>query len=92
VDDFSALFGEDPIFRQFEEIPGESEERRKARWDREQRTKSRVVCLVMLVFFESSSTILVLENIASYSKVYLSSLENLLNQLKHISNVRSFHI
>lgn len=42
VDDFSALFGEDPIFRQFEEIPGESEERRKARWDREQRTKSRV--------------------------------------------------
>ncbi|ESQ34632.1 hypothetical protein EUTSA_v10007304mg [Eutrema salsugineum] len=42
VDDFSALFGEDPIFREFEEIPGESEERRKARWDREQRTKSRV--------------------------------------------------
>ncbi|KAJ4889607.1 Chaperone DnaJ-domain superfamily protein [Raphanus sativus] len=42
VDDFSALFGEDPIFREFEEIPGESDERRKARWDREQRTKSRV--------------------------------------------------
>ncbi|KAJ0257554.1 J domain-containing protein [Hirschfeldia incana] len=42
VDDFSALFGEDPIFKEFEEIPGETEERRKARWDREQRTKSRV--------------------------------------------------
>ncbi|KAJ0237453.1 J domain-containing protein [Hirschfeldia incana] len=42
VDNFSALFGEDPIFREFEEIPGESDERRKARWDREQRTKSRV--------------------------------------------------
>ncbi|XP_013666545.2 auxilin-related protein 2 [Brassica napus] len=42
VDDFSALFGGDPIFREFEEIPGESDERRKARWDREQRTKSRV--------------------------------------------------
>ncbi|CAN8304548.1 unnamed protein product [Cochlearia groenlandica] len=42
VDDFSALFGDDPVFKQFEEIPGESEERRKARWDREQRTKSRV--------------------------------------------------
>ncbi|XP_023645501.1 auxilin-related protein 2 isoform X2 [Capsella rubella] len=43
VDDFSALFGEDPMFKQFEEIPGETEERRKARWDREQRTKSRVM-------------------------------------------------
>ncbi|CAN6908752.1 unnamed protein product [Brassica oleracea] len=42
VDHFSALFGGDPIFREFEEIPGESDERRKARWDREQRTKSRV--------------------------------------------------
>ena len=40
-----SLFTEDPpIFKEFEEIPGETEERRKARWDREQRTKSRVVC------------------------------------------------
>lgn len=39
-----SLSTEDPIFKEFEEIPGETEERRKARWDREQRTKSRVVC------------------------------------------------
>ena len=46
----SFFFTGDPIFREFEEIPGESDERRKARWDREQRTKSRVVCVVVLVF------------------------------------------
>ncbi|XP_010551204.1 PREDICTED: auxilin-related protein 2-like [Tarenaya hassleriana] len=45
VDDFSSLFGADPLFGEFEDIPGESEERRKARWDRERRTKNRVVCL-----------------------------------------------
>ena len=45
-----SLFTEDPIFKEFEEIPGETEERRKARWDREQRTKSRVVCVVIFGF------------------------------------------
>ncbi|XP_010539668.1 PREDICTED: auxilin-related protein 1 isoform X2 [Tarenaya hassleriana] len=42
VDDFSSVFGADPLFGEFEDIPGESEERRNARWDRERRTKNRV--------------------------------------------------
>ncbi|KAF3329152.1 Auxilin-related protein 2 [Carex littledalei] len=42
MDDLSAIFGgPSSSGGEFQEINGESEERRKARWDREQRTKER---------------------------------------------------
>lgn len=41
-DDFSLLFGAAPMSSQFEEIEGESEERRKARLDHFQTTQARV--------------------------------------------------
>jgi hypothetical protein len=38
---------------EFEEVDGESEERRRARWDRHQRTRDRMVCLTSNHFFQS---------------------------------------
>ncbi|KAJ4849442.1 hypothetical protein Tsubulata_036805 [Turnera subulata] len=42
VDDLPSLFQDAPLFGQFEEVDGESEERRRARWERLQRTEDRV--------------------------------------------------
>ncbi|XP_044511603.1 auxilin-related protein 2 isoform X2 [Mangifera indica] len=42
VDDFSSLFGAAPLFGEFEEYEGETEERRRARLGRHQRTNDRV--------------------------------------------------
>ncbi|PWA50592.1 DnaJ domain-containing protein [Artemisia annua] len=41
VDDLSSIFGAAPTSAQFQEVEGESEERRKARLEREQRTQER---------------------------------------------------
>ncbi|CAL1362513.1 unnamed protein product [Linum trigynum] len=41
-DDFSALFGDASFSGEFEEVEGETEERRKARFERHQRTHDRV--------------------------------------------------
>ncbi|KAJ9146257.1 hypothetical protein P3X46_028545 [Hevea brasiliensis] len=42
VDDFSSIFGDASFFGEFEEVEGESEERRRARLGRHQRTQDRV--------------------------------------------------
>ncbi|EOY16395.1 Chaperone DnaJ-domain superfamily protein, putative isoform 1 [Theobroma cacao] len=42
VDDLSSIFGAAPMFGEFEEVDGESEERRRARLGRHQRTQDRV--------------------------------------------------
>ncbi|XVF64499.1 hypothetical protein PTKIN_Ptkin09bG0174600 [Pterospermum kingtungense] len=42
IDDLSFIFGGAPMFGEFEEISGESEERRRARLGRHQRTQDRV--------------------------------------------------
>ncbi|KAJ0025562.1 hypothetical protein Pint_08114 [Pistacia integerrima] len=44
VDDLSSMFGAAPLFGEFEEYEGETEERRRARLGRHQRTNDRVVC------------------------------------------------
>ncbi|XP_010270274.1 PREDICTED: auxilin-related protein 2-like [Nelumbo nucifera] len=41
VDDLTSIFGGSPSSGEFQEIEGESEERRKARWERHQRTQER---------------------------------------------------
>ncbi|KAK4775137.1 hypothetical protein SAY86_010072 [Trapa natans] len=41
-DDFSSMFGDASIFGQFEEVEGETEERRRARLGRQTRTQQRV--------------------------------------------------
>ncbi|CAL1412513.1 unnamed protein product [Linum trigynum] len=41
-DDFSSLFGDTSFSGEFEEVQGETEERRKARFERHQRTQDRV--------------------------------------------------
>ncbi|KAJ6735857.1 AUXILIN/CYCLIN G-ASSOCIATED KINASE-RELATED [Salix viminalis] len=40
--DLSSIFGDATLSGEFEEIEGESEERRRARWDRHQRTRDRM--------------------------------------------------
>ncbi|XP_022768121.1 auxilin-related protein 2 [Durio zibethinus] len=42
IDDLSFIFGAAPMFGEFEEVKGESEERRRARLGRHQRTQDRV--------------------------------------------------
>lgn len=42
VDDLPSLFQDASLYGQFEEVEGESEERRRARWERLQRTGDRV--------------------------------------------------
>ncbi|XVF36974.1 hypothetical protein REPUB_Repub19eG0105000 [Reevesia pubescens] len=42
IDDLSFIFGAAPMFGEFEEVAGESEERRRARFERHQRTQDRV--------------------------------------------------
>ncbi|XWS21671.1 hypothetical protein CRYUN_Cryun30bG0074500 [Craigia yunnanensis] len=42
IDDLSFIFGAAPMFGEFEEVSGESEERRKARLERHQRTQDRM--------------------------------------------------
>ncbi|KAI7738456.1 hypothetical protein M8C21_031585 [Ambrosia artemisiifolia] len=41
VDDLSSIFGAGPTSKRFQEVEGESEERRRARLEREQRTQER---------------------------------------------------
>ncbi|KAB1200526.1 Auxilin-related protein 1 [Morella rubra] len=41
VDDLSLIFGAAPLFGEFQEVEGETEERRRARWERHQRTQKR---------------------------------------------------
>lgn len=41
VDDLSSIFGAAPLFGEFQEVEGESEERRRARLGRQQRTQER---------------------------------------------------
>nr|DAD24690.1 TPA_asm: hypothetical protein HUJ06_026154 [Nelumbo nucifera] len=41
VDDLTSIFGGAPSSGEFQEVEGESEERRKARWERHQRTQER---------------------------------------------------
>ncbi|XP_050366872.1 auxilin-related protein 2-like isoform X2 [Argentina anserina] len=43
VDDLSSIFGAAPSSNEFQEVDGESEERRRARLERHQRTKERTV-------------------------------------------------
>ncbi|XP_004288492.1 PREDICTED: auxilin-related protein 2-like [Fragaria vesca subsp. vesca] len=43
VDDLSSIFGAAPSSNEFQEVEGESEERRRARLERHQRTKERTV-------------------------------------------------
>ncbi|KAL5776858.1 hypothetical protein ACOSP7_009784 [Xanthoceras sorbifolium] len=42
VDDLSSIFGAAPLFGEFEEFEGEPEDRRRARWEREQKTNDRI--------------------------------------------------
>ncbi|XP_075519770.1 auxilin-related protein 2-like [Primulina tabacum] len=41
IDDLSSIFGAAPSSGEFQEIEGETDERRRARWEREQRTQER---------------------------------------------------
>ncbi|XP_010416677.1 PREDICTED: uncharacterized protein LOC104702515 isoform X2 [Camelina sativa] len=42
LDELFPLFGDDPFLREFKAIPGESDKRRIARWEREQRIKKQM--------------------------------------------------
>ncbi|KAL9359132.1 hypothetical protein Peur_047255 [Populus x canadensis] len=42
IGDLSSIFGDAMLSGEFEEVDGESEERRRARWDRHQRTRDRM--------------------------------------------------
>ncbi|XP_011027469.1 PREDICTED: auxilin-related protein 2 [Populus euphratica] len=42
IGDLSSIFGDAMLSGEFEEVDGESEERRRARWDRHQRTRDRI--------------------------------------------------
>ncbi|KAJ6337368.1 hypothetical protein OIU76_007108 [Salix suchowensis] len=42
IGDLSSIFGDAMLSGKFEEVDGESEERRRARWDRHQRTRDRM--------------------------------------------------
>lgn len=69
----------DPSHGEFEEFPGESDKRRMARWEREQRIKNQVVC----IFFDSLGA--TFTSLFSLNNIYYDLISRLIAGKRNIS-------